>query len=81
MLAPSSDVEIPNVRKQAETTQIQPFFLPATGSYAMLAAAIRAEIDMDQTATAPNRFSCTHAAGAHREEAAEAREAIDHFRI
>jgi hypothetical protein len=47
----------------------------------MLAAVIRAEIDMDQTATAPNRFSCTHAAGAHRDAAAEAREATDHFRI
>jgi hypothetical protein len=70
MHAPSSDDEIPNARKQAETTQIQPLFLPATGSDTMLAAAIRVEIDMDQTATAPNRFSCTHATGADRDAAA-----------
>ena len=34
-----------------------------TRGNAMLAAAIRTDIDIDQTVTMPNRFSCTHAAG------------------
>jgi hypothetical protein len=74
-------VNVPKVRKQAETTPIHLFLWPATGSDAMLAAAKRSEVDMDQTATAPIRFSCLHPVVAHSAAAAQAPEAKDHFRI
>jgi len=60
---------------------VSTFTRPATGSDAMLAAPKQSEVDMDQRATAPIRFSCFHPVAAHPAAAAQAREATNNFRI